>query len=284
VLAVFFSYLAFQGMGFNDIHELHTALFDARTGRYLSGWWDLHYQGSLAFSPDGRTVACYHSSGLGADIRETATGHRRVRRSNPSITSAWFMPDGRTLALATSPGPVALWDLFGKPAGKWADQQPAKLWDVLAGGKAEEPFDAIRLLRAHPTEAVAFLKERMKVPSTPAADWVAARIKSLDAASFKEREQASSDLAAAGEAVLPALRAALQGSSAEARRRLEALLEQPEAPSPDQVRAVRACEALEGIGTPEARELLAAWAKGAPAATLTREATESLERLAKRGR
>jgi hypothetical protein len=283
VLAVFFSYLAFQGMGFNDIYEFHTALFDARTGRYLSGWYDLHTQADLAFSPDGRTVACFYD-GLGVDVREAATGGRRMRRPSPPVTAAAFSPDGRTLALATSPGPVALWDLFGKPAGKWADQQPAKLWDVLAGGKAEEAFDAIRLLRAHPKEAVAFLKERMTVPTAPAADWVAARVKSLDAASFKEREQASLDLAAAGEAVLPALRAALKGSSAEARRRLEALLEQPDAPSPEKVRAVRACEVLEGIATPEARDLLAAWAKGAPAATLTREAAESLERLKGRGK
>jgi WD40 repeat protein len=281
VLAVFFSYLAFQGMGFNDIYEMHTALFDARTGRYLSGWYDLHTQADLAFSPDGRTVACFYG-GLGVDVREVATGGRRARRSNPPITAATFSPDGRTLALATSPGPVALWDWFGKPAGKWADEKPAKRWDVLANGKAEEAFDAIRLLQAHPKEAVAFLKERMKVPTVPAADWVTAGIKALDAASFREREQASSDLAAAGEAVLPALRAALKGSSAEARRRLEALLEQPAAPSPEKIRTVRSCEVLEGIATPEARDLLAAWAKGAPGAMLTREAGDSLERL-KRG-
>jgi hypothetical protein len=49
--------------------------------------------------------------------------------------------------------------------------------------------------------------------------------------------------------------------------------------TPDRRRAIRACEVLEGIGTPAARELLAAWAKGTPGATLTREAAESLERL-----
>jgi hypothetical protein len=53
-------------------------------------------------------------------------------------------------------------------------------------------------------------------------------------------------------------------------------------PSPDKLRAIRACEVLEGIGSPEARELLSQWAKGPPAATLTREASESAERLAKR--
>jgi WD40 repeat protein len=284
LLAVFFSYLAFAGMGFNDIYELHSVLFDARTGRYLSGWYDLHTQADLAFGPDGRTVACFYYGGLGVDVREAATGGRRARRSNPPITAAAFSPDGRTLALATSPGPVALWDWFGKPADKWNDAKPAKLWDVLADEKAEAAFDAIHLLQANPKEAVAFLKERMKVPTAPAADWLAARVKALDAANFKEREQASADLAAAGEVVLPALQSALKGSSAEAHRRLEALLLPPTAPSREMLRAIRSCEVLEGIGTPEARNLLTTWAKGAPAATLTREAAESLERLAKRGK
>jgi hypothetical protein len=129
---------------------------------------------------------------------------------------------------------------------------------------------------------VALLKERMKVPTTPTAEWVAARIKSLDAAGFKEREQASADLAAAGPAVVPALRAALKDSSAEARSRLEALLARPQSPSPDQLRAVRACEVLEGMNMPEARELLAEWARGPTGAPLTREAAESLDRLRRR--
>ena len=40
-------------------------------------------------------------------------------------------------------------------------------------------------------------------------------------------------------------------------------------------------EALERIGTPEARQLLAELAAGSPSATLTREAVSSLRRLAR---
>ena len=117
----------------------------------------------------------------------------------------------------------------------------------------------IRTLRQHPTEAVGFLRERMKAPTAPAADWVAARIKELDAAQFRDREKATADLAGVGELVVPELRAALKAASPEARRRLEGLLEKADAPSRETWRAVRACEALEGMGTPAARELLAAW-------------------------
>jgi len=49
--------------------------------------------------------------------------------------------------------------------------------------------------------------------------------------------------------------------------------------TPEKMRAIRACEVLEGLGTPEALSLLEAWARGAPAATLTREATESAARI-----
>jgi WD40 repeat protein len=282
ILAVFFNHLAHPGNGFDRIEALHTALFDARTGRYLSGWWDLHFQADLAFSPDGRMVACYYPSGLGVDIREVATGERRTRRSNPPIHSAAFSPDGRRLALATGPTPVALWDLVGRPGGPWADQKPANLWAGLASENAELVFDVIRTLRHHPAEAVAFLKERVKVPTAPAAEWVAGRIKALDAPQFRDRERATADLAGAGELIVPELRAALKTASPEARRRLEGLLEKATTPSRETWRAIRVCEVLEGIGAAEAREVLATWAKGLPAATLTREATESVERLAKR--
>jgi len=50
----------------------------------------------------------------------------------------------------------------------------------------------------------------------------------------------------------------------------------------DRLRAIRACEALETIGTTDAKLLLAKWARGAPGATLSREAAESLERLKSR--
>jgi hypothetical protein len=47
----------------------------------------------------------------------------------------------------------------------------------------------------------------------------------------------------------------------------------------DQLRQVRACEVLEGVGTPAAVRVLKAWAGGPPGARLTVEAAESLDRL-----
>ncbi len=67
------------------------------------------------------------------------------------------------------------------------------------------------------------------------------------------------------------------------RRRLELLLKaMHEVSLPEELRLLRAVQALELIGTAEAQTLLQSLAKGVAAARQTREAKESLERLARR--
>ena len=53
-------------------------------------------------------------------------------------------------------------------------------------------------------------------------------------------------------------------------------------PPPEQLRPLRAVEALEQMGASAAREVLEALARGAPEAQITREAKATLARLAKR--
>jgi hypothetical protein len=91
-------------------------------------------------------------------------------------------------------------------------------------------------------------------------------------------------LAALGERARPALRAALKaGGSLERRRRIEQLLGALDAgASGEALRSVRAVEVLEGIGSSEARQVLAALADGLPSARLTREARAALQRLGQR--
>jgi WD40 repeat protein len=258
-----------------------TTLIDLRTGRPLGRWGDWT-RPDVAFAADGRSVATYFDNGGIVHLREVATGlRRRELRVGPTVTGAAFSPDGRRLAVATSPGPVDLYDLVGN-AGPWADANPARLWDDLGGESAEAAFNAIRVLRANPAEAAPFLKERVKVPSAPTADWIAVRVKALDAPAYRDREKAAAELAAVIELIGPALAAAQATATPEARERLTAVLAKADAQTPDKLRAIRASEVLEGIGTPAARELLASWARGPAGSTLTREATESLERLKRR--
>ena len=54
------------------------------------------------------------------------------------------------------------------------------------------------------------------------------------------------------------------------------------AAAPEPLRRLRSVEVLEHIGTPEAREVITAIAKGAPEARLTQEAKASLDSLTNR--
>src|SRR5262249_42694345 len=102
---------------------------------------------------------------------------------------------------------------------------------------------------------------------------------------FDTREKATAELAKLGAAAVPAMRKALEGTpSVEVRQRIGALLEKAGKPgnNPEQMRGLRAVEALELIDTAEARKLLQKVADGAPGAPLTEEAAASCRRLAKR--
>ena len=86
-----------------------------------------------------------------------------------------------------------------------------------------------------------------------------------------------------GEQAVPALQKVLASSPPlETRKRVEELVDQLTGGTltAEQLRVVRAVEALERIGTPEARRLLQTLAEGAPGALPTREAQAALDRLA----
>jgi hypothetical protein len=68
------------------------------------------------------------------------------------------------------------------------------------------------------------------------------------------------------------------------RERIGRLLAADERPTLDQLRRLRAIEAVEVAGTPEAAKLLAHWAGGAAGAHFTEDARAALARLAGRTR
>src|SRR5262249_58447072 len=70
--------------------------------------------------------------------------------------------------------------------------------------------------------------------------------------------------------------------SLEMRRRVEQILQTLTGLTPERLRSLRAVEALEQIGTPEAQKVLKNLAQGAPGTLLTDEAKSALERLGRR--
>jgi hypothetical protein len=101
------------------------------------------------------------------------------------------------------------------------------------------------------------------------ARWIA----DLDADAFEVREKATLELMKRGKAAAPAVRLALDNpASLEARRRLERVLAplHGEVPSGDTLRALRAVDVLEQVGTSEAEEVLRQEARAALARRVRR--------------
>jgi hypothetical protein len=110
-------------------------------------------------------------------------------------------------------------------------------------------------------------------------------IAALEDDRYAAREAAAKELAALEFKAEAGLVAVLEGKPRlEFRKRAEGLLARlRQLPVPvEQLRQIRAVQVLEQIGSPEARQVLAALAGGGPGARLTREAKASLERLALR--
>jgi hypothetical protein len=156
------------------------------------------------------------------------------------------------------------------------------LWTYLGHRDPNRAWEAHRELVRAGEGAVARLEVPLRTqPDAPTV--VAMWIDALDARSAEVREIAQARLHALGEVATPHLRARAKGElSAEARRRVAALLETPaEAPPPDAeiTRFLRAIRVLEEIATPGAREILDRLARGAPGGPTATAAGEALERL-----
>src|SRR5262249_10483804 len=148
------------------------------------------------------------------------------------------------------------------------------LWADLASDDAGAAYRAIGLLSTVPAPSVAYLRERLR-PALVDERQIARLIAELESDRFAAREQASHDLEQMGDLAEPALRQVLtQKPALEVRRRVERLLEKVEMGllSGERLRAWRAVETLEAIGTPEARRALETLARGVEGARLTKEA------------
>jgi RNA polymerase sigma factor (sigma-70 family) len=236
---------------------------------------------SVAFSPDGRTLAT-GARGGSLFLWEVRTG--RVRHSfighEHDILSVAFSPDGRRLAASSAEAPVYVWAVAGEFPRRLTAADLDRAWNALAGQNAVAAFDAIRRLAAAPENAVPFLRERLKPAVAVDPKRVRELVRRLDSPRFTEREKAKLELAELAPRAEASLRRELkEAASLEVRRRIEQILERLEAGPPDVLRSVRAVEALERMGTPEAMRLLDALAGGAAEAVLTHEATAARDRL-----
>jgi WD40 repeat protein len=266
---------------------------------------------SLAFSPDGSLLAAATVDATGAgEVKLWAPSSGKeygsLRGHADFVWAARFSPDGRTLATGGRDRTVRLYEVASREdrgtlsaetaadnAGT-ADLDPRRpvslkteelesLWkDLAAGGRRS--YRAVWKLAAA-KEAPGFLAKRvslLKPGEAVTPEQVTQLIAQLDDADFDVREKATVELERLGAAVEKALQKALQNSpSAEARRRMEALLAKVKDPLSrrEELRMLRCAEALEYSATPEAREVLKGLSEGREDASLTRDAKAALKRL-----
>src|SRR5262249_41050344 len=143
-------------------------------------------------------------------------------------------------------------------------------WASLAADPAEA-YRAVSVLAAAPRQAVPFLSEHLKPVAPESTEKIRRLIADLDSSRFAVRQTAGAELERMGEDALPLLkRALIAGPSLETRRRLEDLIVRLpwRAATGEELRGLRAIEAMEGMATPEALALLKRLAKGAPGAGL----------------
>jgi RNA polymerase sigma factor (sigma-70 family) len=244
---------------------------------------------AAAFSPSGRLLATAEESGV-VCLWEVASGCRIdafVGHRQPVMALA-FAADGRTLISGSADCTAIVWDVNTLVTGK--DARPVALDDLatdLAASNAGRAYRAVVGLAAAPEQAVPLLDKALWRAEAPDEAKLRRLLAALDADTFAEREQATAELRRLGKAAEAALRQALaDGPSLELQQRVERLLrylEEQSGPTQEFLGRVRAMEALEQIGTPEAQRVLENFAGRATDAELVREAKASLDRLSRRG-
>jgi WD40 repeat protein len=254
-------------------------LWDAATGREI--WLGQKHSDAphvFAFTPDSRMLATADLGGV-VCFWEVATGQvrRSFRAHDWAICSVSFSPEGGRLATLGYEETALVWDLAHPPSRLSAAEVEAE-WEALASPDGERAYAALRRLSADPERSLPLLRQHLR-PTAPDREVLAKLIAELDDDQFPARERAEKTLGDFGDVAVPSLRQALQAKpSPEAARRLRRRLDATEGWDGEQLRAWRALEVVERIGTAEARTVLHVMAQGPAGLRLTRIAKESLAR------
>ncbi|HYV38175.1 MAG TPA: WD40 repeat domain-containing protein [Gemmataceae bacterium] len=220
---------------------------------------------------------------------------RRFKSDQPSISSLAFSPNCKFLASAGDDTTTLIWDVgvTTNPVKniKLTNKDLADQWADLLSPDGIKAYAAIHRFSQAPKQSVAFFNEQVQPPAiVVTTEKLKELVDQLDGQRYADREKASHELLGLGELARPILEALVNAPpSLEAKQRAEQILKKlqairgkgPLGLTGEPLREARVVEVLEIIGTADARDLLARYAKGAPHAVLTREAQASLKRMGK---
>jgi WD40 repeat protein len=246
----------------------------------VKGW---QYVWCSAFSPSGWLLAVAGDKVV--RVYDTASWQEVAHFDGHegTVKSVFFGPDESTVvSVSGEDGTALVWSL--KPPAIRRAPEPAKLWADLAGN-GPEIHRAVWAAARQPDVALKLFREKWPVPDHPVKeDRVRKLLDDLDSAEFKVREAAEAELAKSGRSVEALLKKELAGTtSTEVKQRLKRVLDHL-APleaaeySPEEARELRAVWALELAGTPEAKNLLEAWATAKVGSRLCEESAAAIKR------
>jgi RNA polymerase sigma factor (sigma-70 family) len=257
--------------------------------RVIGGLPSVQSPATLAFSPDGKTLA---HAGVDQAVRlwDVVSGQelRQFRGHQGTVATLTFAPDGKTLATGSSDTTALIWDVAAVSRGasvapvELSREQVEARWDELAGADAAKAYTAINDLVRCPKQTVPILGERLKPAALADAKQVKSLIALLDSKLYAERMKATKELEALGELAGQHLKQALkENKSLETQMRIQTLVDKLtfRTYSKEQLQLLRAIEALERLNTPESRAVLQRLAAGAPDTLPTYTAAAALRRL-----
>jgi hypothetical protein len=264
-------------------------LWEAATGRERgqfvapggTGW-------TVALGPDGRSLlGSFNAAALLWDLPSGKSWE--LKAPNDRVHCVAFSPDGRSAAAGTQAGTVLVWRELPerpRPARVLTPQEIERQWEALSGAEGAGPFRAVLDLADASPQAVPLLRGRLKPAKVDEPDpkRVARLIADLDSDDFETRERATRELEKVGPAAAPLLRRAMaSGPPLETRKRMQEMLDRWAglALTPDDLRSLRAVEALERMADARARGLLDDLAAGPEGALLSREARAAVRRLSR---
>jgi WD40 repeat protein len=202
-------------------------------------------------------------------------------------TSAAFAPYGKHFVTGMEDGTALIWDIGPiKPAKAPTAAVVQRWWNELASDDTESAYLALRHLAGSPEQSLPVLKKYLQAKSAVSAAEIQKFIDDLDSPKFAIRTKASQELAKLGSQPFPLLAAAMKKPlSLEQYQRMEKLFDAgPLIRHPKILQRLRAIQALEFIGSNDAKQILQALAKGHSTQPETAAGEKALQRLLQRAK
>lgn len=265
-------------------------IYDLRTGgsvRKIQSAETGEPVSSLALSADGKRLAVGFVTGHVAvwdvgtgDVLAPFAGHDGL------VSAVSFSADGKRLVSCSTDGTAVVWEVPEKPQKAGPAEAAVTGFDeafrLLGATDAAHAQRGMDYLYRRPAESAKQVADRVAAPAPTPEAKLAQYVADLGSEDFPTREAAVAALEKVTGEAAPLLRtAAAKSTDAEVRKLANELLGKLEAPAtrPDDLRALRVVEVLEGLRTPEARAVLEKWAAGPRGHRLTTEAAAAVARL-----